>query len=105
MKLTDRQIDVLESLARLRGQRVSRDMTSESFPLEVRGYWAAPIDFGGTDGSHHSATATQLAKKGLVDRYKGGRINYFQSRSKGSCCYRIAGAGVAWLEEYGRRCA
>ena len=99
MKLTERQADLLSILAEIEGKpsRNSRNLTSEIFPEEARGLWATPQDFGGTDGSHHSATATQLAKKGLVDRYKGGRINFFQSRSKGSCLYRINEAGRAFL--------
>lgn len=99
ISLTEQQIDVLESLDRLDGRPASKDLTNEMFAPEVRGYWAAPIDFGGTNGSHHSATATRLAKMGLVDRYKGGKVNYFQSRYKGSCGYRINDAGRAWLAQ------
>lgn len=101
MKLTQRQIEVLKRLAAIKDNRYtnSRDLTSEVFAPEVRGYWAAPMDFGGTNGSHHSATATQLAKLGLVERYKNGRINTFNSRNKSSCCYRISAAGLAALEE------
>lgn len=97
IKLTEQQIDVLESLSRLDGKMASKNLTAEIFPPEVRGYWAAPMDFGGRNGSHHSATATRLAKMGLVDRYKGGKVNYFQSRYKGSCGYRINDAGRALL--------
>jgi hypothetical protein len=32
----------------------------------------APIDFGGSNGSHHGATATKLAARGLVDQKKRG---------------------------------
>lgn len=99
--LTANQLDVLQTLAQ-HGDKPSLnslDLTADCFAPEVRGYWAAPIDFGGTNGSHHSATATALAKRGLVDRYKNGRVNYFKSRNKGSCGYRINAAGLAYLAE------
>jgi hypothetical protein len=98
--LTERQLDVLETLASIkdRPSRNSRNLTNpEFFEEEVRGYWAAPMDFGGSDGSHHSATARALAKRGLIDRYKNGRINTFKSRNKDSCCYRINKAGIDYL--------
>ena len=100
-KLTERQLDVLQTLARYRDKPAfnSKNLTADCFAPEVRGYWAAPIDFGGTNGSHHSATARQLAIKGLVDRYKNGRANTFKSRNKGSCGYRINAAGLAYLAE------
>lgn len=98
--LTERQVDVLKTLASIKDKpsRNSRNLTNPEFFEEgVRGYWAAPMDFGGTDGSHHSATARQLAERGLIDRYKNGRINTLKSRNKSSCCYRINDAGVAYL--------
>lgn len=49
--LSDRQLDVLDSLA-------------------VYGDWARPMDVGARDGSHHSATLSGLASRGLVDRKK-----------------------------------
>ena len=50
-QISDRQLDVLESLA-------------------VYGDWARPMDVGARDGSHHSATLGLLARHGLVDRKK-----------------------------------
>lgn len=32
----------------------------------------APLNFGGSNGSHHGATATKLAKRGLVEQRKRG---------------------------------
>lgn len=59
-----------------------------------------PMDVGGRDGSHHSATLAQLAKLGLVERKKlhaiycphgssreDGTIST-GCRCKGSCTYR-----------------
>jgi hypothetical protein len=35
-------------------------------------HWCTPMMLGGTDGSHHSATLTQLVKKGLAERSNRG---------------------------------
>lgn len=102
--LTPRQIEVLHDLAYIRTE------AKWSRKLDIGGVktagWAQPMEFGGTNGSHHSATATQLAKLGLVDRYKFGgwsfqyadaskHLNNFNCRQKGSCWYRITDAGLA----------
>lgn len=102
-KLTDNQIDVLRSLAHLRDrpQQCSRQsISSERYGIE-KSAWATPQDFGGGDGSHHSATAKRLAQKGLVDRYNycTDRLNHFTGRAKGACVYRITDAGLAALQE------
>jgi hypothetical protein len=34
--------------------------------------WCTPMMLGGTDGSHHSATLTQLVRKGLAERSNRG---------------------------------
>lgn len=99
--LSERQFDVLRDIARLadRPSQCSRKLDWEGLAPEIRGVWAAPMDFGGQDGSHHSGTARWLAQKGLIDRYKNGKVNYFKSRNKSSCCYRINSAGLALLAE------
>ena len=51
VQISDRQLGVLRSLA-------------------ANGGWAQPMDIGGRDGSHHSATLGQLARHGLVERKK-----------------------------------
>lgn len=60
---------------------------------------AAPIQFGGTNGSHHGATATRMVGKGWVERrYRGnGWGQKHGLRSRGSCVYRITDAGRAIL--------
>lgn len=102
--LNARQVDVLRDLRSLRDRplQCSRNLSGEMFPEEVRGHWAAPMDFGGTDGSHHSTTARRLAQLGLIDRYKNGKVNTFNSRNKGSCCYRINEYGLAYLASLGK---
>lgn len=97
-QISDRQRDVLESLA-------------------VYGDWARPMDIGARDGSHHSATLGQLARHGLVDRKKLHAIYCYNGSTqrqklvdnrwvvtdghppstacccKGSCRYKITRAG------------
>src|ERR1700746_2234318 len=78
-----------------------------------------PMDLGGTNGSHHSATLAQLARKGLAERkklhaiycpngstqrkklvdgyrweYTEGHPPYEGCRCKGSCRYRRTPAGT-----------
>lgn len=55
--------------------------------------WAAPLDCGGSNGSHHSYTLHKLAKCGVAERKKYARL-----RDKGSCTYRINDAGRAALK-------
>jgi hypothetical protein len=79
--------------------------------------WARPMDVGGRDGSHHSATLAQLAKHGLAERKKLHAIHCYNGSAqrqklvdnrwvvtdghpphegcccKGSCRYRITSAG------------
>ena len=97
-QISERQLDVLESLA-------------------AYGDWARPMDIGARDGSHHSATLGQLARHGLADRKKLHAIYcYYGSTQrqklvnnrwvytdghppstkcccKGSCRYKITRAG------------
>ena len=66
--------------------------------------WVRPMDIGGRDGSHHSATLTRLASRGLAERKKIHAIYcYFgtmhQGKTvtrcccKGHCRYRRTQAG------------
>jgi hypothetical protein len=97
-QISDQQVDVLGSLAAFGG-------------------WARPMDIGGRDGSHHSATLSQLARKGLVERKKLHAIYCYNGSAqrsklvgnrwvitnghppspacccKGSCRYKITPAG------------
>lgn len=62
--------------------------------------WAKPMDFGGSNGSHHSATATKLARHGLVEVESpsvkhAGRSKYWRAGK----LYRITAAGVAALRK------
>lgn len=97
-ELSNHQRTVLNSLAALSG-------------------WARPMDIGARDGSHHSATLSGLARRGLVERKKLHAIYCYNGLTyrqklvgnrwivteghpphegcccKGSCRYRITTAG------------
>ncbi len=94
--LTQQQIEVLRTLAWLR-ERPDQCNRTVTLKDGTKTKWATPLCFGGMNGSHHSATATTLAKRGLVERFKNGRINHFDSHVKGSCYYRITDAGLEAL--------
>lgn len=82
VNLTARQLDVLRNLhwfARSAAQRGSSPR-------------ARPMDVGGRDGSHHSATLAQLVRKGLVKRTVRAAW-----ASRGSFTY--------WITEEGRAVA
>ena len=85
--------------------------------LAAYGGWARPMDVGARDGSHHSATLSGLARRGLAARKKlhaiycpngsterqelvddrwivtDGHPPSTACRCKGSCHYRITSAG------------
>jgi hypothetical protein len=103
VKLTPRQLDVLDS-------------------LKVLGNWARPMDIGARDSSHHSATLSRLANHGLVERKKLHAIYCYNGATqrkklvdnrwvitdghppstacccKGSCRYKITSAGRRLLK-------
>jgi len=92
--LTARQLGVLRELAWRKDRPTHCRFTHNGKP------WCSPMDFGGTNGSHHSETAKALAMKGLVDRYNyhTGRLNHFTGKAKGACMYRISDAGIKYIE-------
>lgn len=88
--LTERDIETLDAL---RG--ASDDAIKHDTRAMRRIGWVQPLDCGGGNGSHHSATLTKLAKRGLAERHKFGG-----PRDKGSCRYRITKAGRTFLAEH-----
>lgn len=62
------------------------------------GEWMRPMDMGGRDGSHHSATLAALVRKGLVER----KVRWRGVR--GSYLYRITEAGSAANQQVRCRC-
>lgn len=97
-RISEREKDVLDSLTAYKD-------------------WARPMDVGGRDGSHHSMTLSQLARRGLVERKKLHSIYCYNGSTqrqklvgsrwittaghapstacccKGSCRYKITAAG------------
>lgn len=99
--LTESQVDVLVELEGC--ERLQYGGRNWTLPDGSKARLFMPMEFGGTNGSHHSGTATALAKRGLVDRLKvmsfggGSQLNVFRGSWKGSCHYRITDAGRAAL--------
>lgn len=59
--MTERELEVMDALYSLRGfGSNSPDHSS----------WARPMDVGGHDGSHHSATLRSLARRGWAYMHK-----------------------------------
>lgn len=89
--LTERDWEVLETLHYMR---------YESSMREHYEHGTAPLDFGGSNGSHHGATATKLAKLGLVEhRKRGYEWGQAPTRYRGSKLYRISEAGRKLVED------
>jgi len=63
----------------------------------------APMDFGGSNGSHHGATATRMCAwpEPLVERrFRGGEWGGKKVyAARGSCVYRLTPLGVRVIEE------
>jgi hypothetical protein len=90
VQISDRQSDVLDSLA-------------------VLGDWARPMDIGARDGSHHTMTLRALVNKGFAERrLRGSLINQIRGSAlydrlakikrgrhapRGSYVYRITRVG------------
>ena len=87
---------------------IDKPMTENQWEV-LEGLWnmphfgVAPMDFGGSNGSHHSNTATALCKKAnpLVERRKRG-VDWGEKsrwRERGSYVYRLTPLGVSIVEE------
>jgi hypothetical protein len=85
--LTDRDMETLGELI----------AATDSFIKlgNYRGGWVMPMDFGGGDGSHHSATAHKLWRRGLCLMKK-----YGGKHEKGSCRYKANAAGRRAHDEW-----
>lgn len=94
-KFTENQRDVLIELHAAH--------TTRSFPMA----WCAPINIGGTNGSHHFASLKSMQRRGYVQtKYRGNQDpppgqhgkNIFNSR--GSKLYRLTPRGTAMVEAW-----
>lgn len=91
--LTERDMETLGELIAAADSHARRYPSSDF-------YGCAPIDFGGSNGSHHGATATKLAKRGLVEQRKRGlEWGEAPKRFRGSKVYRptAAGRNAYWI--------
>jgi hypothetical protein len=85
--LTDRDWEVLETLVYMRYESRAKQHYEGG---------SAPLDFGGSNGSHHGKTALKLAKRGLVEAKKRGAANWGDLKTRdarGSNIYRATPAG------------
>lgn len=88
--LTERDMETLNELAFAYDQALKRGFDG-----------VAPLDFGGSNGSHHGATATKLVRRGLVEhRKRGWQWGQAPTAFRGSKVYRPTPAGreavLAW---------
>lgn len=74
--------------------------------------WLTPMQVGGTDGSHHSATLTKLVRQGYAECHTGRETLTVETivpkphlfpRGKGSRRFRITDAGTAECSADGTR--
>lgn len=100
--LKDRDMSVLHSLAYRTSGRLA-------------GQWVSPMDVGGHNGSHHSATLRLLVrhglaicKKGYDEVYDSTNVNVpprLFKRAKGSCGYQVTEAGLERMQEMAQKSA
>lgn len=56
--------------------------------------WVAPLEIGGSDGSHHSSTLESLVKRGFAERQRRSTLTTFLG-GRGSWEYRRTPAGAS----------
>jgi hypothetical protein len=84
--LTERDIEVLETLVYMRYESGSKRFYEHG---------TAPLDFGGSNGSHHGKTATKLVAHGFVEQKQRGHDwgDVLTNNARGSKLYRATDAG------------
>lgn len=73
-----------------------RELAAANFSNNSIGYrdgWAKSLDFGGSNGSHHSVTLVKLTKRGLVEVMHPRTKQPWRSRYGGNKYYKITHAG------------
>lgn len=50
--------------------------------------WVRPMDIGGSNASHHSATLNKLVRKGLAEKRRRGSLMNALGSARGSYVYR-----------------
>jgi hypothetical protein len=86
LPLTERDLELLNELVGMRFESRTKDYYEGG---------VAPIDFGGSNGSHHGKTATKLAAHGFVDQRMRGHPwgDLRTTGARGSKVYRASEAG------------
>lgn len=84
--LTERDWEVLETLVWMRYEATEKRYYEGG---------TAPLDFGGSNGSHHGKTALKLTKLGFVEAKKRGKDwgDLTTRDARGSNVYRATDAG------------
>jgi hypothetical protein len=103
--LTERDYETMGDLraSSLSHIQLYAKMDSDSTRPAASGF-VKPLDIGGGNGSHHSATLKKLARRGLVEVY-GARMKD-PGRSKwwkAGCHYRLTELGEETLAEWEHR--
>jgi hypothetical protein len=94
--LTDRDFETLGEIISAVDQRAKYSSHPETIGVK-------PLDFGGSNGSHHSLTASKLVRHGMAEHRKRGR-NWGEASLyyRGSKHYRPTDEGraayAAWAE-------
>lgn len=92
MKLSKRDIHTLGEIAAANDMFARLNAKGCAGGYSKDGH-AKPLDFGGSNGSHHSSTAQKLVRLGLVDRkWVGG---YYRK----TWAYKVTPTGIKALEE------
>lgn len=90
MRLTERQVDLLGALIAFHKNMAGCE------GWENQG--AKPLDLGGRNGSHHSATLNQLVRKGYARRDR----KVLKNGCRPGCYYWVTPAGVGALKDYAK---
>lgn len=86
--LTARDLDTLSAL-----RSATDDARKHDTRLVRREGYVQPMDVGGRDSSHHSATLTKLTKRSLVEVWEPNPRKPWLCRLSGGKLYRITTLG------------
>lgn len=93
--LTDRDYETLGDIISAVDQR------AKHYGGDPKHVGVRPLDFGGSNGSHHSVTATKLVNHGMAEHRKGyGEWGKSSTRYRGSKQYRPTDAGRLAFETW-----
>lgn len=101
--LTDRDYETLGDIISAVDQRAKYYQQSNPTHSDFSHIGVKPLDFGGSNGSHHSVTASKLVNHGMAEHRKNyGDWGKSSTHYRGSKQYRPTDAGrlafAAWRE-------